>query len=152
MISEFITSEKKKPNNIFEDIDYKKFFTLFNIKYFHSLIEPGDAVGPIAAQSLGEPSTQMTLNTFHLAGHGGANVTLGIPRLREILMTFGNKIKTPSMILYFKDKNIDLEKAQNFRRKLQKVNLLELINEIKVAQTVKICKNNKALPQQERLI
>jgi DNA-directed RNA polymerase I subunit RPA1 len=39
-------------------------------------------VGCTAAQSIGEPSTQMTLNTFHLAGHGGVNLTLGIPRLR----------------------------------------------------------------------
>ena len=44
----------------------------------------------------------MTLNTFHLAGHGGANVTLGIPRLREILMTASESIKTPSMTLFFK--------------------------------------------------
>jgi len=48
----------------------------------------------------------MTLNTFHLAGHGGANVTLGIPRLREILMTATDKLKTPSMLLSFKDKTI----------------------------------------------
>ena len=48
----------------------------------------------------------MTLNTFHLAGHGGANVTLGIPRLREILMTATDKLKTPSMLLSFNDKNI----------------------------------------------
>eukprot|EP00983_Pelagomonas_calceolata_P038335 1136770-Pelagomonas_calceolata.AAC.1 len=48
----------------------------------------------------GEPSTQMTLNTFHSAGQGGAaNVTLGIPRLREILMTAAAKIKTPVMTL-----------------------------------------------------
>ncbi len=39
-------------------------------------------MGCTAAQSIGEPSTQMTLNTFHLAGHGGVNLTLGIPRLR----------------------------------------------------------------------
>lgn len=44
-------------------------------------------MGAIAAQSFGEPSTQMTLNTFHLAGHGGANVTLGVPRLKELLTT-----------------------------------------------------------------
>ena len=43
-----------------------------------SLAAPGEAVGCVAAQSVGEPSTQMTLNTFHLAGHGGANVTLGM--------------------------------------------------------------------------
>jgi len=43
----------------------------------------------------------MTLNTFHLAGHGGVNLTLGIPRLREILMTASDKIKTPVMIINF---------------------------------------------------
>jgi DNA-directed RNA polymerase I subunit RPA1 len=44
----------------------------------------------------------MTLNTFHLAGHGGGNVTLGIPRLKEILMTTPTHIKTPIMTLHFK--------------------------------------------------
>ena len=51
-----------------------------------SMVEPGEPVGVLAAQSIGEPSTQMTLNTFHFAGRGEMNVTLGIPRLREILM------------------------------------------------------------------
>ena len=53
----------------------------------------GEPVGVIAAQAIGEPSTQMTLNTFHFAGHGEANVTLGIPRLREILMVASKVIK-----------------------------------------------------------
>lgn len=106
-ISEFIQTEKEKQETgkpcIFDDnrISDKKLFSLFNIKYFNSLIQPGESVGPVAAQSVGEPSTQMTLNTFHLAGHGGANVTLGIPRLREILMTAAKCIKTPSMTLPF---------------------------------------------------
>ena len=51
------------------------------------------------AQSVGEPSTQMTLNTFHLAGHGAGNVTLGIPRLREIIMTASSAIKTPQITI-----------------------------------------------------
>jgi len=43
-----------------------------------SLADPGEAVGCLAAQAIGEPSTQMTLNTFHLAGFGGGlNITLG---------------------------------------------------------------------------
>ena len=54
-------------------------------------VGPGYSVGAIAAQSFGEPSTQMTLNTFHLAGHGGANVTLGVPRLKELLTTKNTK-------------------------------------------------------------
>jgi len=69
------------------------------LKYIESLAAPGEAVGIIAAQSVGEPSTQMTLNTFHMAGRGEANVTLGIPRLREILMTASTvracRIKSP---------------------------------------------------------
>ena len=73
------------------------------VKYMRSLASPGDAVGCIAAQSVGEPSTQMTLNTFHLAGHGGANVTLGIPRLREIIMTASKTLKTPTMTIPLRD-------------------------------------------------
>ena len=69
------------------------------MKYLKSMVDPGEAVGVLAAQSIGEPSTQMTLNTFHLAGHGAVNVTLGIPRLREILMTASADLKTPTMEL-----------------------------------------------------
>ncbi|KAK6036600.1 RNA polymerase Rpb1, domain 3 [Cooperia oncophora] len=64
-------------------------------KGMRSLAEPGENVGLLAAQSIGEPSTQMTLNTFHFAGRGEMNVTLGIPRLREILMTASDHIATP---------------------------------------------------------
>lgn len=69
------------------------FELLMWVKYMRCLAAPGETVGSIAAQSVGEPSTQMTLNTFHLAGHGGANVTLGIPRLREIIMTAAKNLK-----------------------------------------------------------
>ena len=59
------------------------FQRLLELKFMRSLAAPGEAVGVLAAQSIGEPSTQMTLNTFHMAGRGEANVTLGIPRLRS---------------------------------------------------------------------
>ncbi|KAI5189336.1 DNA-directed RNA polymerase I subunit RPA1 [Nematocida sp. AWRm77] len=64
-------------------------------RYLQSTAEPGESVGILAAQSVGEPSTQMTLNTFHLAGVGGKNVTLGLPRLNEIVMHATKEIKTP---------------------------------------------------------
>ncbi|EIJ94277.1 hypothetical protein NEPAR06_1801 [Nematocida parisii] len=66
-------------------------------RYIKCTAEPGEAVGVLAAQSVGEPSTQMTLNTFHLAGVGGKNVTLGMPRLKELVMHATKKIKTPIM-------------------------------------------------------
>lgn len=68
-------------------------------KYRKGLVHPGEMVGVVAAQSIGEPATQLTLNTFHLAGIGSKKVTLGIPRLKELLNTTHN-IKTPSMTLH----------------------------------------------------
>lgn len=50
--------------------------------------QPGEMVGALAAQSLGEPATQMTLNTFHFAGVSSKNVTLGVPRLKVMLFFF----------------------------------------------------------------
>jgi DNA-directed RNA polymerase I subunit RPA1 len=83
---------------------------MYYLKYLKSLVHAGENVGTIAAQSIGEPSTQMTLNTFHLAGHGAANMTLGIPRLKEILMTTPTNIKTPCMQVYFKkDANLTID-------------------------------------------
>ena len=61
--------------------------------------QPGEMVGPLAAQSIGEPATQMTLNTFHHAGVSAKNVTLGVPRLKEIINVSKNP-KTPSLIVY----------------------------------------------------
>ncbi|VDN06178.1 unnamed protein product [Thelazia callipaeda] len=77
--------------------EYEKFRKSLYWKGLHCRVDPGENVGLLAAQSIGEPSTQMTLNTFHFAGRGEMNVTLGIPRLREILMTANKDIKTPSM-------------------------------------------------------
>jgi len=54
-------------------------------KYERSVVQPGHAVGAIAAQSIGEPGTQMTLKTFHFAGLGGMHTTEGVPRIKEII-------------------------------------------------------------------
>lgn len=70
-------------------------------KFEQSLSNPGEMIGSIAAQSIGEPATQMTLNTFHLAGVSDKNVTLGVPRLKEIINVAKN-IKTPSLTVYLK--------------------------------------------------
>ncbi|CAK7355676.1 unnamed protein product [Dovyalis caffra] len=56
-------------------------------RFLQSLVAPGEMIGCVAAQSIGEPATQMTLNTFHYAGVSAKNVTLGVPRLREIINT-----------------------------------------------------------------
>ena len=63
-------------------------------KYSAKRIEPGSAVGAVGAQSIGEPGTQMTLKTFHFAGVASMNVTLGVPRIKEIINAAKN-ISTP---------------------------------------------------------
>lgn len=76
------------------------------------MVAPGEMVGTIAAQSIGEPATQMTLNTFHYAGVSSKNVTLGVPRLKEIINVAKN-IKTPRLEVWLEPeraRNIELAK------------------------------------------
>ena len=72
----------------------KEFLNTCWIKYVKSKVEPGTTVGAIGAQSIGEPGTQMTLKTFHFAGVASMNVTLGVPRIKEIINAAKN-ISTP---------------------------------------------------------
>mgnify|MGYP001953936559 CR=1 FL=1 len=64
-------------------------------RFFEAMAAPGEMCGVVAAQSIGEPATQMTLNTFHYAGVSAKNVTLGVPRLEE-LINVATTLKTPA--------------------------------------------------------
>ncbi|MCK5301718.1 MAG: DNA-directed RNA polymerase subunit A'' [Candidatus Thorarchaeota archaeon] len=70
--------------------------------YERALVEPGEAVGTVAAQSIGEPGTQMTLRTFHYAGVAELSVTQGLPRLIEIVDARKNP-STPTMKIHLVD-------------------------------------------------
>jgi len=124
-----------------DNISEKKFRALMQLKYMRSLINPGEAVVIIASQSVGEPSTQMTLNTFHFAGHGAANVTLGIPRMREIIMTASAAIKTPQMTLPIL-KDVSDDNADTFCKSISKVVLSEVIDKVTVTETSGSTANN----------
>lgn len=88
-------------------------------RFLQSLVAPGEMIGCVAAQSIGEPATQMTLNTFHYAGVSAKNVTLGVPRLREII-NVAKKIKTPSLSVYLKPEvNKKKELAKNVQCALE---------------------------------
>lgn len=84
-------------------------------RFLRALVSPGEMVGVLAAQSIGEPATQMTLNTFHLAGVTAKTTTKGVPRLKEILNVADN-IKTPNMKVYQLPGNAtEQEKAKQLR-------------------------------------
>ncbi|WP_462315159.1 DNA-directed RNA polymerase subunit A'' [Methanobrevibacter sp.] len=76
--------------------------------YDRAHVEAGEAVGTVAAQSVGEPGTQMTMRTFHYAGVTELNVTLGLPRLIEIVDA-RKEIATPTMDIYFDEERRDDE-------------------------------------------
>eukprot|EP00397_Hematodinium_sp_SG-2012_P000777 GEMP01000778.1.p1 GENE.GEMP01000778.1~~GEMP01000778.1.p1 ORF type:complete len:2021 (+),score=468.87 GEMP01000778.1:45-6107(+) len=88
-------------------------------RFERSLAHAGEMVGTIAAQSVGEPATQMTLNTFHFAGVGSKNVTLGVPRLKEII-NVAKTVKTPSLTVYLqKDVATYQERAKDVQSALE---------------------------------
>ncbi|KAK2739653.1 hypothetical protein FQN57_006485 [Myotisia sp. PD_48] len=133
---------KLNPDSLIKDkahpestITKQNFTTIMNMKYMRSVVDPGEAVGIVAGQSIGEPSTQMTLNTFHLAGHATKNVTLGIPRLREIVMTASNHIMTPTMTVKL-NAQADEELGQKFAKSITKLTLGEVINTLKVQESI----------------
>ncbi len=117
IIEELREKVKKIPDLTVEELD--KITELLIKEYHNALVEPGEAVGTVAAQSIGEPSTQMTLRTFHYAGVREFNVTLGLPRLIEIV----DARKTPStpiMTVYLDEEHkYDEEKAKEVARRIE---------------------------------
>uniref|UniRef100_A0A3B4B8G5 DNA-directed RNA polymerase subunit n=1 Tax=Periophthalmus magnuspinnatus TaxID=409849 RepID=A0A3B4B8G5_9GOBI len=87
------------------------------------IAHPGEMVGALAAQSLGEPATQMTLNTFHYAGVSAKNVTLGVPRLKE-LINISKRPKTPSLTVFLLGQAArDAERAKDILCRLEHTTL-----------------------------
>eukprot|EP00930_Biecheleria_cincta_P027863 TRINITY_DN1948_c0_g2_i1.p1 TRINITY_DN1948_c0_g2~~TRINITY_DN1948_c0_g2_i1.p1 ORF type:complete len:1844 (-),score=374.06 TRINITY_DN1948_c0_g2_i1:76-5607(-) len=92
-------------------------------RFYKSLAFPGEVIGTLAAQSVGEPATQMTLNTFHFAGVGAKNVTLGVPRLKE-LINVAKTVKTPSLAVFLNgDLGKDQERAKDVQSMLEHTTL-----------------------------
>lgn len=132
---DLIKDKRDKKNGSVGGIKKRTFQTLLDVKYMKSVVDPGEAVGIVAGQSIGEPSTQMTLNTFHLAGHSAKNVTLGIPRLREIVMTASRSISTPAMTLHLIEE-LNEDGGEKFAKAITKLTIAEVIENAAVTEKV----------------
>jgi len=116
-----------------EELDFfvKEIYT----NYKRSLVAPGEPVGTVAAQSIGEPGTQMTLRTFHYAGVSEFSVTQGLPRLIEIVDARRNP-STPIMNIYLdKDHKNNLEKARVVHRQIEQVKFETITSDIDIDLT-----------------
>jgi len=92
-----------------------------------AMVEPGEAVGVVTAQSIGEPGTQMTLRTFHYAGVKERNVTLGLPRLIE-LVDARKKPITPTMDIYLDEEHrASREKALSVAKEIIHTKVIDVV-------------------------
>lgn len=100
--------------------------------YHKARVHAGECVGLVSAESIGEPGTQMTLNTFHFAGVAEMNVTTGLPRIIEIFDA-RKTIKTPMMEIFLQaPHNTDIEKVRKFAMKIKATLLDELVAEYSI--------------------
>ena len=103
------------------------------LAYKRAIVAPGEMVGMIAAQSIGEPTTQMALNTFHHAGVASkSNVTRGVPRFEELLSLSG-AIKNPSLTIYLKpEEQTDKDKANTIQYMIEYTKLEEIVKNVEI--------------------
>lgn len=97
-------------------------------EFINAKAEPGESVGLVSAESIGEPGTQMTLNTFHFAGVSEMNITVGLPRIIEILD--GRKgISTPMMEIFLKSPYNKGTKIRELALSVKETTMKDIIQE-----------------------
>jgi len=103
------------------------------LKYKQAIVHPGEMVGVIAGQSIGEPTTQLTLNTFHLSGVASkSNVTRGVPRIEEILRLTKNP-KNPSLTVHMHELDEqDKDRATHFANMLEHTRLVDVVKSVQI--------------------
>ncbi len=110
-------------------------------------VNPGECVGLVSAESIGEPGTQMTLNTFHFAGVAEMNVTTGLPRIIEIFDA-QKTIKTPMTEIFLKSPHNQLENIKKFAAKVKETLFGDVISEYSLNifdQTLTVTLNTESL-------
>ncbi len=101
-------------------------------KFKRAICNPGESVGCIASQSLGEPVTQMTLNTFHFAGVSAKKGTKGVPRMKE-LINIAKNIKAPGISVFLKEGYFeDTNKAKAVSNKIEYLNLRRIVRHAEI--------------------
>jgi len=136
----FSEYDGKIPKNILDEIkenlpdkvnktQLKKILDTVYEEYRDALVEAGESVGLISAESIGEPGTQMTLNTFHFAGVSELNVTVGLPRIIEILDGRKN-IATPMMEIYLVEPYSQGKDIKKIAESIKQTEFKDFITEI----------------------
>ena len=126
-----ILDEVKKYAEGANDAKLKKILAAVYEEYRKAAVDPGEAVGNVAAESIGEPGTQMTLDTFHFAGVSEMNVTMGLPRLIEVLDA-RKTISTAMMEVYLLPPYSTGQEIKKIAEKIKETSFREYINEFDI--------------------
>ena len=128
VIRHYFSPKKMVVHHKFTQAAFDYLVENFAHKYQESLVNPSEMVGVVAAQSIGEPSTQLTLNTFHSAGIASASkIVRGVPRIKELLSVSKN-IKAPSLTVYLRPEYREkYETAQRAMNSVQMTNIKDML-------------------------
>ncbi len=147
-----VVEELKRHGGSLSKEKFQKVLERIYEMYQSARINAGESVGLVSAESIGEPSTQMTLNTFHFAGVAEMNVTTGLPRIIEIFDAT-KEIKTPMMEIFLNSPHDTMENVIAFAAKIKETMLKEFVTEYAFnifEQTLRV-KLNAALLQEHGL-
>src|SRR3989338_3406829 len=126
-----INDIKKAVPSSFSQAKSKKLLELAVEEYENMKVDAGEAVGLLSAESIGEPGTQMTLNTFHFAGVAEMNVTTGLPRIIEIL-DCSKSLSTPMMEVYLNKPYSEGKEIREIAESIKETMLNELAKEFPI--------------------
>jgi DNA-directed RNA polymerase II subunit RPB1 len=121
-------------------------------KYIKARVHPGEMVGTLAAQSIGEPTTQLTLNTFHSTGTVKANATHGVPRLMELLAATPNP-KNPSNVVFVKPSVATSQDAMfSMMKEIQKTTLRDITRSVRIYYDPNPTSSNTAVKEDAEIL
>lgn len=133
VIRHYFSPKKMVVHHKFTQAAFDYLVEIFVNKYLEALVNPSEMVGVVAAQSIGEPSTQLTLNTFHLSGVASASKAVrGVPRIKELLSVSKN-IKAPSLTVYLRPEyRSSYEMAQRAMNSVQMTHVRDMVISSKI--------------------
>lgn len=139
------------PKQLIKELNFTKDafdYLCLNIEnhFYKSLVNPSELVGVVAAQSIGEPTTQLTLNTFHLSGVASASKAVrGVPRIKELL-SISKNIKSPSLTIHLNETYAsDIAKAEEAKSFIQTTYLSDFIDTMEIYYESNVVENEKSI-------
>ena len=131
---------------------FDELLTEIRFRYMKSRVHPGEMVGTLAAQSIGEPTTQLTLNTFHSAGTAKANATAGVPRIVELLSASHNP-KNPTNTVYLDTTSSGSKDSAIAKMKdVQKTTLRDITKSVRIYYDPNPLSSNTAVQEDREIL